>query len=305
MRYESTIGSEIKESYRVKVKQMNKITEITHVLNKTNGFSDIQKLSQEEYMVKSTGEILQYKHLENRAQDYTSLKDSFRKIRDLINTNFIGGANEIHLTLTYGENMTDSQKLYNDFKAFWKRYVRKYGSDIDYMTVVEPQGRGAWHTHVLIRHNDCKKVFIPAKELETLWGKGFIKVKALKGVDNIGAYMSAYLADIEVNSESLHSIGSIDEINKLGIKEALVDGQKKSFVKGGRLHMYPPGMNLYRHSKGIVYPEVQEMYYKEAKKIVGSCTPNYSRTVKIYEGDSEDSRILNTVTYEQYNLVRK
>jgi hypothetical protein len=199
--------------------------------------------------------------------------------------------------------MTDTNQLYEDFKNFWKRYKYKYGKDIDYLTVVEPQGRGAWHCHVLIRHNDVEKVYIPSKELSEIWGNGFIKVKSLQGVDNIGAYLSAYLGDVELTPESFMEMKS-KGVTNIEVKEVEVDGKSKAFIKGGRLYMYPPGMNLYRHSRGIVFPEVEEMAYHSAKKIVGSRTPNYSRTVTIVD-DEDNEKVLNTVIYEHYNMQRR
>lgn len=196
--------------------------------------------------------------------------------------------------MTYSENMTDTKRLHKDFANFWKRYKRKYG-DVDYLSVIEPQGRGAWHCHVLIRHNDKDNVYIPSSTLSDLWGQGFIKVKSLKGVDNIGAYLSAYLGDIELTDET-----TIDTFGH-EIKEIQIDGKSKKYIKGGRLHLYPSGMNLYRHSKGISFPEIEEMWYRDIKRIVGPRTPNYSKTVTIY---TDDKTILNQITYEQYNMKR-
>jgi len=63
--------------------------------------------------------------------------------------------------------------------------------------------------------------------------------------------------------------------------------------------MYPPGMNLYRKSKGIVFPERQDVFYKDVKKIVGSAQPHYGKTLDIEVDDFK-----NRITYEQYNLKR-
>lgn len=299
MKFKKTKGESISKSKKVRVKKMNHIVEVVSIERSTNGLNKIQKLSKYEYMNLDSGEVLEYNLSENRGENIAGLKDTFRKIRDLINNNFTGKGNEIHLTLTYKENMTDTKRLYEDFKNFWKRYKYKYGKDCDYLVVVEPQGRGAWHCHVLIKQNNVKNLYIPPAEMASLWGQGFIKIRSLDGVDNIGAYLSAYLGDVELNEESI-----VDAItNKREIKEVKIDGQTKRFVKGGRLHLYPPGMNLYRHSKGIVFPEIQEMKYQEVKKIVGSRIPNYSRTVTI--SDSETDKVLNRITYENYNMKRK
>lgn len=299
MKFEKSKGESISKNKRVRVKKMNHIVEVVSIERSTNGLNKIQKLSKYEYMNLDSGEVLEYNLSENRGQNIAGLKDTFRKIRDLINNNFTGKGNEIHLTLTYKENMTDTKRLYKDFERFWKRYQYRYGKENDYLVVVEPQGRGAWHCHVLIKQNNVKNLYIPPAEMASLWGQGFIKIRSLDGVDNIGAYLSAYLGDVELNEESI-----VDAItNKREIKEVKIDGQTKRFVKGGRLHLYPPGMNLYRHSKGIVFPEIQEMKYQEIKKIVGSRIPNYSRTVTI--SDSETDKVLNRITYENYNMKRK
>ena len=304
MKFEKSKGQFISDYKTVKVKKMNHIVEVVSIQTASNGLDKIQKLSKHEYMVKDTGEVLKYKLSENRGQNIAGLKKSFQKIRDLINNNFSGQGNEIHLTLTYAENMTDPKRLYEDFVKFWKRYQYKYGKECEYLTVVEPQGRGAWHCHTLIKHNDLDKLYIPHDEMASLWGHGFVKIKSLKGVDNIGAYLSAYLSDVELTQESLRlAVNRTGTVEKIEIKEVEVDGHTKRYIKGGRMHLYPPGMNLYRKSKGIVFPEVQEMRYGEIKKIVGNAAPNYSRTITIQDDDTE--KVLNRITYEHYNTKRR
>jgi hypothetical protein len=295
-KFEKSKGQFISDYKTVKVKRMNHIIEVLAVDKASNGFSKIEKLSKTHYIVKDTGEVLEYKLSENRSQNESSLRRTFKKIRDLINNNFTGQGNEIHLTLTYKLNMTDSKKLYDDFRIFWQKFKRRYGSDYDYLSVVEPQGRGAWHCHVLIRANKLVKLFIPHEEIASLWSHGFVKIKALDGVDNIGAYLSAYLTDVELTEETL----PIAVLEQKEIKEVEVAGHTKRYIKGGRLHLYPPGMNLYRKSRGIVFPEVEQMKYGDIKKIVGTATPNYSMTVTIQEAD----KLLNRITYEHYNMRR-
>jgi hypothetical protein len=304
MKFEKSRGQAIDNNKMVRVKQMNHIVEVVSIQSATNGLNKIQKLSKTHYVLKDTGEIKEYKLSKNRGQNIAGLKKSFRRIRDLINNNFTGHGSEIHVTLTYAENMTDPKRLYSDFEKFWKRYKYKYGKNCDYISVVEPQGRGAWHCHVLIRHNDVDKLYIPSDEMARLWGHGFIKIRSLKGVDNIGAYLSAYLGDVELTEETLRSaLGRSGTLEKIEIKEVEVNGNKKRYIKGGRLHLYPPGMNIYRKSKGIVYPEVEKMRYGDIKKIVGNATHNYSTTVTIQ--DDAGGKILNRITYEHYNMKRR
>ena len=295
-KFEKSKGQYISDYKTVKVKRMNHIIEVLAVDKASNGFSKIEKLSKTHYIVKDTGEVLEYKLSENRSQNESSLRRTFKKIRDLINNNFTGQGNEVFLTLTYKLNMMDSKQLYDDFRIFWQKFKRRYGSDYDYLSVVEPQGRGAWHCHVLIRANKLDKLFIPHDEMVELWPHGFLKIKALDGVDNIGAYLSAYLTDVELTEETL----PIAVLEQKEIKEVEVAGHTKRYIKGGRLHLYPPGMNLYRKSRGIKFPESEHMKYKELKKMVGNATPNHSTTITI----QDDERVLNRITYEHYNTKR-
>lgn len=286
----------------VTVTKMNHIVEVQH-MDKMNRRANIRKLDKDRYIDLTTGEIREFEHSENRQQNYNSLRQTFKKIRYLINTNFQGESNELHVTLTYDPkkmnavDLRDTKKLYTNFNKFIKRlkYHFKDTSTVDYISVVEPHESGVWHCHVLMRFNDVDNIFIPNKTMADLWGLGFVKIKALKDVDNIGAYLSAYLTDVELTEESVHAL--IDEKREVVIKQ--VDGKEKKFIKGGRLHMYPPGMNLYRKSKGIMQPEREIMPYKDIKKVVGSAKPHYQKSYHIENDDFE-----NTISFIQYNTKR-
>lgn len=287
----------------VKVTQMNHVIEVQH-MEKMNRKNNIKKLDKDRYVEIATGEIKEFEHSETRKDNDNSLRQTFKKLRYLINNNFVGRPNELHITLTYKENMTDTKQIYEDFKNFMKRlkYAYKKKSSIDYLSVVEPQGRGAWHFHVLMRFNDLDKIYIKNSELRALWGLGFVTIKSLKDVDNIGAYLSAYLTDIEFDIEKF-SNGEYDW--KVALSEdrevatKTVDGVEKKFIKGGRLHMYPPGMNLYRKSKGIVFPDREEMRFGDIKKVVGSAKPHYQKSYHIQTDEFE-----NTITFIQFNKKR-
>lgn len=290
------------EKYKISPNDLVTVTDMGHLkevqyMQKMNREQYVQKINADEYVVLETGEVKKFEKTDNRSESNNSLRKTFKKIRYLINNNFKGSRNELFLTLTYEENMTDTKKLYLDLDKFIKRlrYRFKDKSTVDYMTIVEPQERGAWHTHTLLKFNDLNSVFIPSDDLEELWGHGFIKVKRINDVDNIGAYLSAYLADLELTDENLRKAISKD----LKIEEKEVNGVKKKFVKGGRLYLYPTGMNLYRKSKGIVFPKRERMTYKKFKEKAGSAEPHFSKT---YEIDVDDFK--NTIAFEQYNLKR-
>ena len=295
---------EIKGQKIVKLTDMGNIKEIMCFEKCFKNPVQIKKISKDEYVILATGEIQQFKKTSNRSEGKESLRRTFKHIRELINTNFIGNKNELCFTITYKENVTDPKILYNDFRKFMKKLKYKYGS-VDYINVVEPQARGAWHCHILLRFNDLKKAYIPNKDVAEMWGKGFVKVKAMKkDIDNLGAYLSAYLGDIEVNDENISEClkhGYIKCGQPINVKEVEIDGVKKKFIKGGRLHFYPTGMNIYRTSRGIKQPTVTHMSYENAKKIVGAGTPTYSSCTIIQDDNGNN---VNSIIHEQYNLKR-
>ena len=288
----------IHENTFVTVTKMNHIVEV-QCMKKVNRVARIVKLNKYRYMIVSTGEVKEFETSSNRSDSYNSLRQTFKRLRYLINNNFIGSRNELFVTLTYAENMTDTKRLYFDFDKFIKKFRYRYRDkgSIDYLSVVEPQARGAWHIHCLMRFNEMDDVFIPNADLASIWGHGFVTVKALNNVDNVGAYLTSYLADLELDEKSVYVL--MKENREVVVKE--VDGREKAFIKGGRLHLYPSGMNLYRCSRGIKMPERNEMMYADVKKIVGDAKPHYTKKISVKDDETGFS---NTIIYEQYNIKR-
>lgn len=294
----------------VKVTTMNHIVEVQY-LEKENNKAHIRKIDADRYVFLETGEIRDFEKTENRSQGENSLRKTFRRMRELINTNFTGAANELFGTLTYeGKLQTNDPKVvYEDFKNFMKRlrYHYKDVSTIDYINVLEPHASGNFHMHVLLRFNDLESIYIPNEvdrltgesinaPLRDIWGNGNVTIQSLKGVDNIGAYLSAYLADIEIPEENVKNFeGNPDLIEKE------VSGKKKKFLKGARLKFYPTGVNIYRKSKGIQDPKVEKMTYKNAQKKLGGATPNFRYGVELIDNEKD---FRNTIIKEQYNLKR-
>ena len=170
-------------------------------------------------------------------------------------------------------------------------------------------GRGAWHAHVVMIF-DHKAPFIPNHELADIWGHGFVTIKRLDNVDNVGAYLTAYLGDMDLQ-EAIDTkqiklpAGCLPEnVGGDGIKEVEVDidGEKvkKKYIKGGRLHMYPPKFNIFRYSRGIKKPIVELMSANKAEKKVSADALTYEKTLKITNGEDFET-LLN---YRYYNSKR-
>ena len=288
-----------KDHEEIRVKEMGNVIELMHSERK-NYEIFIKKISDDEYIDLRTGEVKQCNKIDNRAGNLNSVRQSLGRLRDLLNTNITDVSKCRWVTLTYAENMTDPKRLYEDFKKFNMR-MRYKGFKYEYIVCMEPQGRGAWHAHLVMIFDD-KAPYIDNKFMADTWGHGFTTTKKLEDVDNVGAYLTAYLGDMDMLEFQNLSEEEQNGMKIFGIKEVEVDGVSKSILKGARLHMYPPKFNLYRASRGIKKPVVSYETEKEAQKKVSAATLTFEKTIELSDSDSQFS---NTINYRHYNLIGK
>lgn len=137
--------------------------------------------------------------LENRNR---SIQRSKGKLRRLVNANAsqwhtISGKTlkPLFLTLTFAENLTDLQTANYEFTKFIQRlnYMCGYKSSIlKYLVVPEFQKRGAVHFHALIFNMPFVEDIYD--RLNQIWTNGFLLIKAVDKVKNVGAYISKYMS---------------------------------------------------------------------------------------------------------------
>lgn len=284
----------------VKVKTCGRSKEIMYSQKRGRG-ACIRKLNKTEYVDLRDGEVKEFQKQYKRSDDKISVSRSMKLLRDLINANVTEPKNCRWVTLTYADNMRDHKKLYNDFKNFRKRFKEVYGY-VRYIAAAEPQARGAWHMHVIFIFDD-EAPFIPNEVLRNLWKQGFVRVTALDDVDNVGAYLTAYLGDIPL--DELASLGA--HINDCTIKECDYieeDGTKvkKKVVKGARLALYPAGMRIFRNSRGLKKPEVKYCSEATAAEEVRDMEMTYETTKFLTD---EDTGYFNIINYRFYTKKRK
>lgn len=291
----------------VKMVKAGNVTEFV-LFAKDNMEFPITKIDKDHYMLNDTGEIFEYKHASDKSESYQSVRRSLSKLRGIINSNCIYCERIKFLTLTYSENMTDTKRLYKDFKNFWLRFKRWHLKQFDYLpeyiAVAEPQGRGAWHMHILLVY-DRKAPFIDNQDvIEKLWTFGWTYTKAVNGVDNLGAYFSAYLADMPLEEfKKIASAGAVYQVKD--VSEFHISGSPpdKKFVKGARLCLYPSGMNIFRCSKGIKKPSVEWISYGAyEKEKANSGKLTFSNGSSIFSVDESGQKdFLQTVVHIYYN----
>lgn len=96
------------------------------------------------------------------------------------------------------KNVADTNKA---FDQFMKRLRRKYGDEFKYIVVVEFQdanNRGAVHYHMLAdlsitwtNEDECKR--LEREFAKEIWQNGFVDLKDVNHVDDLGAYLSKYM----------------------------------------------------------------------------------------------------------------
>lgn len=291
-------------SSKVCVKKMGNLTEIRYMTHLPN--IHIKKLNKNNYIDLTTGEIRNFSHTQNRADNKESVAKSLARLREILNTNVTDARKALWITLTYAENMTDHNRLYQDFRKFNMRmqyYLKKQNLPLyEYVLVGEPQKRGAWHLHMVMIFQK-KAPFIPNVILAEKWGHGFVKISSLENIDNVGLYLSAYLGDMDLSEMSLSEIKAIKSTIK-EIETIDTNGKirKKAIVKGARLKLYPVGFRLFRTSSKILKPEIIECCNAEALEMIKSAPLTYEKTIAIKNSDGET---VNTINYRQFNRKRK
>lgn len=172
----------IPEVYHKKIIQSGRVVEVYEYCSKpmTRGDSSKPKETVSTKPKKEPTDADKYLSAEQ------SLSRTRKTVRRLIN------ANEMHLdkflTLTFAENLTDVKEANYKFMKFIQRLKYRY-RDLQYVTVIEFQKRGAVHYHML-----CNLPFIDKEYLATVWKHGFIKINQIEHVDNVGAYVCKYMS---------------------------------------------------------------------------------------------------------------
>ncbi|MFZ2577965.1 MAG: replicative protein [Lactococcus hircilactis] len=201
----------------------------------------IQILPNHQYKILETGKIMNMNlQSENRADNLKTVQVTMRRLRRLITNNFFGGKSELWITLTYATLMRDSKQAYLDFKKFMRKLRQRY-KNLEYIVVIEPQASGSFHFHLLLKRTDSKQLQIPNSELSRIWSQGFTKTKRLKSSDKVVNYVIAYVSNLDWS-----------------------DGEdKKKYIKGARLHLYPKGIRIYRCSRGVKKPSSMRGFKKD------------------------------------------
>ena len=261
---------------------------------------NVQWLDADTYIDLDTGEVKEAAHAETRGDKMAipEVRRTLRRMRGLINSNFFGDANELFLTLTYRDNMTDPRQLYEDMRRFCQKARRQLG-EIKYLAAVEPQERGAWHAHVLLKQMTAHNTYWPLEDIDRTWSHGWAYITKLHHADNVGAYLSAYLSNVPEDAE--------EQLNHQGRVAELGERVPKRVKKGARLQLYPRGMHIYRASQNLERPIVKKIRpgSAEHKALLERGEIRYQSQIILRGTDQDDPQknyLINRISQMQINL---
>lgn len=175
-----------------------------------------------------------------------------------------------------------------DFKRFWEKLHYHY-PDLEFIRIIEPQHTGSWHIHALLKSKKYENLSIPHEHIEKFWGHGFVRKTTTLGCDNVGAYFTALLKNVDVFEDDTKGITD-----------------KQYIVKNARLHFYPPNKRFYGYSKGIIQPTIFKTTYKDALRFVDEKNMTYSNATEIiltYDNPEENVTV-NRIARYQFNKKR-
>lgn len=228
------------------------IIEVTTSERKPQNLKRYKRFDRNHYIDTQTGELLSYAAKSN-SEKCQKRRFPAETLRQLINTNFNGNQNELHIVLTYAEKMKDRARLTCDFKKFMKNLLYRYPGCM-YIGIPEVQKRGSWHIHLLFKNKAEKSLFIPREVLESIWVHGFVWVKHILKNNNIGAYFVSKMNYLPGNEDT-------------------------------------KGKKHFHCSRNIKRPEIIRTTYEQAKLIIGKTEPFYQANYEVISNGQKVNRI--------------
>ena len=245
--------------YRTDLGKSSKIVSLSH----QNESSCIKKLNKYEYLDLNTGEIKKYNL--NNSVSIKDIKRKVRKYEELVLYNFTGGRNELFITLTCSDKVTDISVIKNRYNKFLERLKKDY-KDIDCIALYETTANSYWHIHLFIKYIDISKVLtIPHQDLlNKYWTYG-----------------------------AVHIIRNFNTFKNLGHSK---DSRQEKLE---RLTEFPKGCRMYSKTRGIKTPPKERIQYKDCPEYNSNDYSVTKAETYIIRNENTD-KIVNTITTIMY-----
>ena len=162
-----------------------------------------------------------------------------------------------------------------------------------YAYVIEMQEeRECLHIHTLIKDRENPTLEIPNNKIMELWGQGFTKTNRI----------SDSISKQQINEEDAIKQIEEDDENEDGAdaqKEYGINAVISYMTKSDSKENIPQNKQLYRYSRCLQYPTVEEMKYKEALEEVKNNFFRKSEYTVLIKSE-ETGKIMNRHKTEVY-----
>ena len=245
--------------YRTDLGNSSKVVYLSH--QNTSG-SCIKRIDKYTYLDKR----------DNKVKDYdldkpVSIKDIKRKVKkyeELVIYNFTGGKNELFITLTCRDKITDLQVIKDRYKEFLKNIQTDY-KGLECIALFETTSNSYWHIHLFIKSITSNELYIPHQDLlNKYWTYGYVYI--IK------------------NSNTFRNLGHSKDSRQEKLE---------------RLTNFPKGCRMYIKTKGIKTPPKEKKQFKDCPEFKSS---DYSITsAETYMVRNEETdKIVNAITTIMY-----
>ena len=246
--------------YRTDLGNSSKIVSMSN--NSTSG-SCIKKISKYEYIDTRTGERKYYDL--DKPVNIKDVKRKVRKYEEIVMYNFQGGKNELFITLTCRDKITDLKVIKDRYKEFLENIQTDY-KGLECIALFETTSNSYWHIHLFLKYVDTSKVLtIPHQDLlNKYWTYG-----------------------------AVHIIRNFNTFKSLGHSK---DSRQEKLE---RLTNFPKGCRMYSKTKGIKTPPKEMKAFKDCPEFKSS---DYSITsAETYMVRNEETdKIVNAITTIMY-----
>lgn len=244
--------------YRTDLGNSSKVVYLSHQNTSSNC---IRKINKYEYLDTRTGERKYYDL--DKPTDIKDVKRKVRKYEEIVMYNFQGGKNELFITLTCRDKITDLKVIKDRYKEFLENIQKDY-NNLECIALFETTSNSYWHIHLFLKYVDTSKVLtIPHQDLlNKYWCYGYV-----------------------------HIIRNFNTFKNLGHSK---DSRQEKLE---RLTNFPKGCRLYSKTRGIKTPPREKKQFKDCPEFKSS---DYSITSAETYMIRNEEKIVNAITTIMY-----
>lgn len=246
--------------YRTDLGKSSKVVYLSH--QNTSG-SCIKRIDKYTYYDKRVDEIKYYD-----LDKPVSIKDVKRKVRkyeEIVMYNFQGGKNELFITLTCRDKITDLKVIKDRYKEFLENIQKDY-NNLECIALFETTSNSYWHIHLFLKYVDTSKILtIPHQDLlNKYWCYGYV-----------------------------HIIRNFNTFKNLGHSK---DSRQEKLE---RLTNFPKGCRMYSKTKGIKTPPKEKKQFKDCPEFKSRDYSITSADTYMVRNENTDA-IVNAITTIMY-----